>query len=64
MFRFMLSFWVVAFAAGCSDRGRNGECKSIKECTSNSWTYGTMEEPLCDVKGSDYKDENTKVCCY
>ena len=41
----------------------NGICKAIKDCATNEWTYGTMENPICDVKGSDYRNQDTKVCC-
>ncbi len=60
----ILLLGLVAATHACSDRGNQGECKPIKDCTSNEWTYGTLEEPLCDVSGSDYTDKETKVCCF
>lgn len=59
----LLLLTIVAIATACEDRGVQGTCKSIKDCETNEWTYGTMETPLCDVPGSDYKNVGTKVCC-
>lgn len=68
MFRFVLLVSSIFLVSGsqlsCSDRDRDGECKAIKDCVTNEWTYGTLNEPLCDVVGSDYKDMSTKVCCF
>ena len=58
-----LMFLLVSVSA-CVDREREGVCKSVAECVSSVWTYGTVEVPLCDVPGSDYKDDSTKVCCF
>ena len=60
--RLLLGF--IAIAQACEDRGNEGECMPIRDCVTNEWTYGTLEEPLCDVPGSDYRDDNTKVCCF
>ena len=63
----MIKYLLVTFisiAAACEDRGMQGECKSITDCVTNEWTYGTMESPLCDLPGSDYKEPSTKVCCF
>ena len=59
----LLLMTIVAIATACEDRGVQGECKPIKNCETNEWTYGTMEAPLCDVPGADYKNTDTKVCC-
>ena len=64
MFRFVLLVSSFFLVSGCSDRDRDGECKAIKDCVTNEWTYGTLDEPLCDVAGSDYRDNSTKVCCF
>lgn len=40
-----------------------GVCKSIGECTTREWLYGTRHDPVCGTGGST-DDPATLVCCF
>ena len=40
-----------------------GNCIKKSACTTNEWSYGSTNNPVCDVAGSDYKLPDTLVCC-
>tara|TARA_B110000211_G_C13650003_1_gene365493 strand:- start:192 stop:545 length:354 start_codon:yes stop_codon:yes gene_type:complete len=41
-----------------------GNCIKISDCTTNEWTFGSLDSPVCDEPGADYKVPDTKVCCF
>jgi hypothetical protein len=46
------------------DTKKQGNCIKVTDCTTNEWSFGTKSSPVCDEPGSDYKEPNTKVCCF
>ena len=60
---------VVAFGNGpeCEHSGLKmgkGNCIKVKDCTTNEWLFGHLDNPTCDEPGADYKSPDTKVCCF
>jgi len=57
-----------AFGVGpeCDSKLNNikGNCIKISDCTTNEWTFGPADSPVCDEPGADYQLPDTKVCCF
>ena len=57
-----------AFGDGpeCDSQMENikGNCIKISDCTTNEWTFGRADSPVCDEPGANYKLPDTKVCCF
>tara|TARA_B110001450_G_C17620353_1_gene480930 strand:+ start:201 stop:539 length:339 start_codon:yes stop_codon:yes gene_type:complete len=57
-----------AFGDGpeCDSQMENikGNCIKISDCTTNEWTFGRADSPVCDEPGANYKVPDTKVCCF
>ena len=58
---------VSAFGDGpaCTDTltESSGNCIKKSACTTNEWSYGIKNNPVCDVAGSDWENADTLVCC-
>ena len=44
--------------------GLMGNCIKISDCTTNEWTFGSADSPVCDEPGASWKLPDTKVCCF
>jgi len=57
-----------AFGVGpeCDSQMENikGNCIKISDCTTNEWTFGRADSPVCDEPGANWKLPDTKVCCF
>ena len=49
---------------GCGDMNEKGNCIKVSDCSTNEWLFGTIDNPVCDEPGTNYKLPDTKVCCF